>query len=90
MYGIILYFSLISDEICQYKWGMVGRERDRFVKLNLGGTNLLVSALPEVLNLWLESVVLALENNIKLKFKVLQLESLICDWLYCYLENYIR
>ena len=66
MYGIILYFSLISDEICQYKLGMVdggGRERDRFVKLNLGGTNLLVSALSEVLNLWLESVVLALEKK---------------------------
>ena len=40
-------------------------------KLNLGGTNILVSALPEVLHLWLQSVVLLLENNIELESIVL-------------------
>ena len=55
---------------------------DRIVKLNIGGTNLLVSAGPAVLRLWLESVVLLLEFYIELESMVLQLEPYIGDRLY--------
>ena len=59
-----------------------GEIEDRIAKLNIGGTNLLVSVGPAVSHLWLESVVLPLEFYIELESMVLQLESYIGDRLY--------
>ena len=58
------------------------RERDIFAKLNIAGTNLLVSAGPAVLHLWLESVVLPREFYIELESMVLQGEPYIGGRLY--------
>ena len=67
-----------------------GEIEDRFAKLNIGGTNLLVSASPAVSHIWLESVVLLLEFYIELESMALQLEPYIGDRLYCYIESYIE
>ena len=71
-------------------YGGVGRgtEKYRVVKLNLGGTNLLVPALPAVSHLWLESMVLLLESYIELEFMVLQLEYFMWEVILLYRELY--